>query len=72
MFKIGKLKYRIFLEVENVFDERIPRRINPFTGRGYDPGEIIPYSMINSPNPNYNPNRVRRPRTTELGIQIIF
>lgn len=72
MFKIGKLKYRIFLEVENVFDERIPRRINPFTGRGYDPGEIIPYSMINSPNPNYNPNRVRRPRTTELGVQIIF
>ena len=71
-FEINSMKIKIFLEVENILDELIPRRINSFTGLGYDPGVILPYSMINSPNPNYDPSRFRRPRTIELGMQLYF
>ena len=56
----------------HILDEIIPRRINSFTGLGYDPDVILPYSMINSPNPNYAPSRFRRPRTVELGMQFYF
>jgi len=71
-FNVGGLKYKIFIEIENLFDEEIPRRINSFTGRGYNPGEIIPYSMITRPNPNYDPSRIGKRRSTELGVQILF
>ena len=60
------------MEVENLLDERIPRRINPFTGRGYDEGEIIGYYLANSPDPNLDPSRYRKPRAMELGLQLIF
>jgi len=70
--KIIGMKYKIYMEIENVFNENTPRRINPYTGRGYNPGEIIPYSMINRPNPNDDPSRNRKPRTIELGLQVIF
>jgi len=66
------MQLKIFLESENIFEEILPRRINSFTGRGYNPGEIIPYSMIDQPNPNEDPSRFSRPRTMELGIQVIF
>ena len=71
-FNFGGLKYKIFIEIENLFDEEIPRRINSFTGEGYNPGKIIPYSMITQPNPNYDPSRIGKPRSTELGVQILF
>ncbi len=71
-FEFGRFSYRLFLDIQNLWDQRIPRRINPYTGKGYDPGEIIPYSMIDRPNPNYDPSRFRRPRTIEFGLQIFF
>jgi len=71
-FELGGLSYRLFLDIQNLWDQRIARRINPFTGNGYNPGEIIPYSMIDNPNPNYDPSRFLRPRTIELGLQIFF
>jgi len=71
-FELGRLSYRLFLDIQNLWDQRIARRINPFTGNGYNPGEIIPYSMIDDPNPNYDPSRFLRPRTIELGLQIFF
>ena len=49
-----------------------PRRINPYTGRGYGPGEIYGYRLLNSPNPNEDPSRYSRPRSMEIGIQFIF
>jgi hypothetical protein len=75
--RIGDVKVKLLLSVNNLFDENIPRRINPYTGRVYNPGEIIPYSMANQPNPNYDPSRFsatryQRPRTIELGVQFIF
>ena len=60
------------MDFENLFNERIPRRINPFTGRGYDQGEIIGYYLINRPDPNLDPSRFRKPRSIELGIQTTF
>ena len=71
-FQINTIKMKLFFEIENLLDEKIPRRINSFTGLGYGPGVILPYSMINSPNPNYDPSRFRRPRTIELGLQFFF
>ncbi len=71
-FHFSQIKMKIFIEFENIFNENVPRRINSFTGRGYDPGEIIPYSMIDAPNPNYDPSRTGKPFTAELGVQVYF
>ena len=71
-FFLMSFQYRLYCEIENVFDQKIPRRINPYTGRGYNPGVIIPYSMIESPNPNLDPSRFRQPRTVEIGLQFMF
>jgi len=56
----------------NVLNDINPRRINPYTGRGYGPGEIYGYRLLNSPNPNEDPSRYSRPRSMEIGIQFIF
>ena len=69
---IGELRLKTYLEIENVTDELIPRRINPFTGRGYGHGEIYGYYLANSPNPNLDPSRYRKPRSMEIGLQLIF
>ncbi|GIS40113.1 hypothetical protein Ct9H90mP12_3070 [bacterium] len=31
---------------------------NPYTGRGYAPGEIYGYYLANSPNPNLDPSEI--------------
>ena len=69
---IGGVNLRWVAEVENLFNQRIPRRINPFTGREYNPGVIIPYSMIEAPNPNFDPSRFQTPRTAIIGFQVKF
>lgn len=68
----GVFKSKLVLEIENIFDYKIPRNINPFTGDPYDPGETIPYYLANSPNPNYDPARYREGRTAKLGIKVSF
>jgi outer membrane receptor protein involved in Fe transport len=72
IIKRNKFRIKVYMEVENLLDERISRRINPFTGRGYDEGEIIGYYLANSPDPNLDPSRYRKPRAMELGLQLIF
>ena len=74
-YKTLELKHfgiKLYLEAENLLDERTPRRINPYTGRGYGPGEIIGYHLANSPDPNLDPSRFRKPRSIEIGFQVIF
>ena len=71
-FKVGDFKLKSYIEVENLTDEMIPRRINPYTGRGYGPGETYGYRMANSPDPNLDPSRNRRLRSMEIGLQFIF
>tara|TARA_B100000029_G_C17413123_1_gene901504 strand:- start:382 stop:1086 length:705 start_codon:yes stop_codon:yes gene_type:complete len=70
--KLDNITCKIFIETENLFNEAIPRRINPFTGRGYNTGEIIPYYLIENPDPNQDPSRNGSPRKTVLGVQLFF
>ena len=69
---VSRFKIKSYLEIENVLNQQIPRRVNPYTGKGYEPGEIYGYNLANSPNPNTDPSRYNKPRTMEMGIQIIF
>ena len=69
---LGQFKLKAYAEVENVLNDITPRRINPYTGRGYGPGEIYGYRLLNSPNPNEDPSHYSRPRSMEIGIQFIF
>jgi outer membrane receptor protein involved in Fe transport len=71
-FNVSRFKIKSYIEIENVLNELTPRRVNPFTGRGYEPGETYGYFLANSPNPNLDPSRYNKPRTMEMGIQFIF
>ncbi len=71
-FGMKLMKMKMYFEIENLLDELTPRRINPYTGTGYNPGEIYGYHLANSPNPNDDPSRYRKPRSVEVGIQLIF
>ncbi len=71
-FRYKSLRYGFYIDAENVFNHRIPRRINPFTGKAYDPGEIIPYTYYAGRNPNYDPARYYAPRQITLGLFLNF
>jgi outer membrane receptor protein involved in Fe transport len=64
------------IEIENVFDAKIPRIINPHTGREYRPNDLLTtnYTRQYNPNPNpiYNPSKFRWPRTVRFGISVKF
>ena len=71
-YQLKGIQLKAYCTIENVFNVKLPRSINPFTGKGYDPGEIYSYGFINSPDPNYNPGRYSAPRTVELGLSLRF
>lgn len=71
-FYYKSLQYGFFIDAENVFNHKIPRRINPFTGKPYDPGEIIPYTYYKGQNPNYDPARYYAPRQISVGFLLNF
>ena len=71
-FDMKLMKMKTYFEIENLLDELTPRRINPYTGTGYNPGETYGYHLANSPNPNLDPSRFGKPRSVEVGIQLIF
>ncbi|MBT4361273.1 MAG: TonB-dependent receptor plug domain-containing protein [Candidatus Marinimicrobia bacterium] len=71
-FQVSGLQLKAYCTIENLFNVKRPTRINPFTGKGYDPGEIYSYGFINSPDPNYNPGRYSIPRTVEMGLSLRF
>ena len=66
--------FSLYLEAENVFDTKIPRIINPVTGRPYRPGDVIPRTWHDDPRdlPPDNPGRYDWPRQVKLGMQIKF
>lgn len=66
------LRYGFYIDAQNVFNHKIPRRINPFTGKPYDPGEIISYVYLGGRNPNYDPSRYYAPRQVTLGAFLMF
>ncbi len=63
---------RLFMQIENLFDVKIARYINPYTGKPYDPGQPIAYRYIDKPNPNFDPSRYRRPRRIMVGVSCHF
>lgn len=71
-YQLKGLQLKAYCTIENLFNVKRPNRINPFTGKGYDPGEIYSYGFINRPDPNYNPGRYSVPRTVELGLSLRF
>ena len=66
------IRDRGYIEIENLMNKQVPRRVNPFTGDGYEPGETYGYYLVNSPNPNQDPSRYNKPRSMEVGFQFIF
>lgn len=71
-FYYKKMTYGVYIDIENVFNYKVPRRINPFTGKPYDPGEIISYSYYAGRNPNEDPSRYYAPRKVMLGLFLRF
>ena len=72
-FSVLRLNFSFFIEVENAFNNKIPRIINPVTGRPFEPGDVIPLTWYDDPHdaPPDNPARYDWPRriTTGLGIR---
>ncbi len=75
-FKVSDLNLNFLLEVQNVFDAKIARIINPYTGEAYKPGDILPQRYVRDynpyPNPIYNPAKYRWPRTVRFGVSFKF
>ena len=71
-YKLNRYKIKMYVEIDNVLNQSIPRRVNPYTGEGYDLGTIFGYNLANSPNPNLDPSRFNKPRSIETGFQFVF
>lgn len=71
-FYYKHMTYGFYIDIQNVFNHKVPRRINPFTGKPYDPGEIISYSYYGGRNPNEDPSRYYAPRQVMLGLFLRF
>jgi len=80
-FSIDKLKFSIFLEINNLFDFKNSAIINPVTGKAYEFGDPVPNSW-NDPNyPDlqapispypFNPARYLTKRNIKFGISFRF
>jgi len=73
-FSAFGLELSFYIEGENVFNTKIPRIINPVTGRPYEPGDIIPKSWNDDPRdlPPDNPGRYNMPRRVKTGLRLSF
>ena len=75
-FDLMGMNFSFLIQVENALDAKIPRIINPYTGREYRPGDILTKSYtrdINpAPNPIENPSKYRWPRTVRFGLSMKF
>jgi len=75
-FNWAGMRFNFLVEVENLFDAKIPRFINPYTGQPYKPGDILVSKYTRDfnpePNPIYDPSQYRWPRTVRLGMSVSF
>lgn len=73
---VAGMDISFLVEVENAFDAKIPRIINPYTGQAYRPGDILTRSYLRDynplPNPIYNPAQYEWPRTVRFGVSLKF
>jgi len=70
----GNIKFDLFCQIENLFNAKIAKIINPITGRAWEPGDPIPFSWRDDLTdlPQDNPSRYREPRNIMLGIKVKF
>ena len=70
------VRLNFLVEIENLFDAKIPRFINPYTGQPYRPGDILVsrYTRDYNPEPNpiYDPSKYNWPRTLRFGMSVNF
>jgi len=75
-FDLFGMDFSLIMDIWNVFDAKIPRIINPYTGREYRPGDILTSSYTQdlnpSPNPIDNPSKYRWPRRMTFGLSVGF
>ncbi len=72
--KFFGLNYRLFCEIENLFNVKIPRIINPITGEAYRPGDILEKSETSlryAPRA-LDPSNYQWPRTMMFGLNIYY
>ena len=80
-FSLAGMKFKFFIEVNNLLDTKNSAIINPVTGRAYETGDAVP---INWNDPNYpdlqapispypyNPARYLTRRNVKFGISLSF
>lgn len=70
----GDMAMALYIEAENVFNAKVPRIINPVTGRPFEPGDIIPVTWQDDPRdlPPDNPARYNWPRRVLTGLEFRF
>ena len=68
------MNYSFFVEAENVLNTKVPKIINPVTGRPYEPGDIIPVTWHDESDdlPPDNPARFNWPRQIKAGLGFRF
>lgn len=80
-FEISKLKFSLFVEVNNLLDTRNTAIVNPVTGKAYEYGDDLPsgyndprYPDLQAPITPYpfNPARYLTIRNIKFGISIRF
>ncbi|MBN2354957.1 TonB-dependent receptor [candidate division KSB1 bacterium] len=71
-FSVANIRCALFVEAENVLNTKIPRIINPVTGRPYEPGDVIPVTWQDDPRdlPPDNPARYDWPRRVMTGLEM--
>jgi len=74
LFKLWGMKYKLYCEVENVFDKKIPRIVNPVTGQPYKPGDVLTdeESSVRYAPRSDDPSNYNWPRTLMMGVHISF
>ncbi|MCS7053194.1 MAG: TonB-dependent receptor [Ignavibacterium sp.] len=80
-FVINKLKFSVFLEINNLFDIKNSAIINPVTGKAYEYGDPVPNSWNDPKYPDlqapinpypFNPARYLTKRNIKFGISFRF
>ena len=80
-FKIGNLKFSVFVEVNNIFDTDNSAIINPATGKAYEYGDATPSTWNDPLYPDlqapvnaypYNPARYLTRRNMKFGLSLRF
>ncbi len=73
-FEIARMRFSLFIEAENLLNTKVPRIINPVTGRPFEPGDLIPVTWHDEPMdlPADNPARYDWPRRVMTGLEMRF